>query len=120
MQIKQKEFHKQWTNKKETFRNLGECDGNSNRHLHPKLLLDPRWIVVTLSPKPILLKGLSAHTAESVLLYSYIEDIISEQKCNKNMNYIKSFQTITFHSFLLNQCVVYEQIAMPALSIVLK
>ena len=36
MPIKQKEFRKQWTNKKETSQNPVECDESLRRHCRPK------------------------------------------------------------------------------------
>lgn len=44
MQIKQKEFHKRWTNKKETFQSLDGCGGKSRYHFRPKHHLNRQQI----------------------------------------------------------------------------
>ncbi len=70
MQIKQKEFHTQWINKKETFQSLGEYDESHRYHFHPmRLLLLQKSVEVKLL-LPTRLKGLSARMAEFSPRYS--------------------------------------------------
>jgi len=65
VQIKQKELQIQLKGKKETFQSLFGCGENYQHHFRPKHHPGPQLTVGGELPLPILLKGLSAHMAES-------------------------------------------------------
>ena len=80
MQIKQKESHKQWTNKKETSQNLGECGENRHYRFHLKRPLIQSLFVAVKLLLPIPLKELSARRAGLLLLNSFRHYCIIETK----------------------------------------